>query len=274
MLFLENDIQSSVIVEWLQSHLRTLVITSIILVTTIILLIIIKFIAHRIKKKSNRSYTVAKLIQSILNYAVIIIAIFLVLSTWGVNVTAALAGVGILSLVIGLGAQDLIKDFLAGIGIVFEDQYEIDDIVEIDGFKGRVMEVGLRTTKLINFKGEIRIVRNGQITAISNFSRSFSLAVVNIDIAYKEDIDKVITLLDEKLPSLKENYQQIIEGPIVAGVDDLKDSGVSIRINAKTEPEEHYAVERALKKFVKELFDEYNIEIPFPQIVVHGDKNE
>lgn len=272
MLFLGTN--ESTILNWLKANIRPLIITGIILIVALILLIIIKFIAHRMKKRNKRSYTVAKLLQSIFNYAVIIIALFMILSSWGVNVTAALAGVGVLSLIIGLGAQDLIKDFLAGMGIVFEDQYEIDDVVEIDGFKGRVLEISLRTTKLISVKGEIRIIRNGQINAISNFSRSFSLAVVNIDIAYKEDIDKVIALLDEKLPSLKDNYKQIIEGPVVVGVNDLKDSGVSIRITAKTEAEEHYAVERALKKFVKELFDENNIEIPFPQIVVHGEKDE
>lgn len=274
MLFLEEAVTTTSIMKWLKLHIRPLIITGVILLITIILLIIIKFVAHRMKKRNNRSYTVAKLIQSILNYAVIIVAIFAVLSSWGINVTAALAGVGVLSLIVGLGAQDLIKDFLAGIGIVFEDQYEIDDVVEIDGFKGKVTEIGLRTTKLISFNGEIRIIRNGQISQVSNFSRSYSLAVVVIDIAYKENIDKVITLLDEKLPSLKENYKQIIEGPIVAGVEDLKDSSVAIRITAKTEPEEHYAVERALKKFVKEVFDENNVEIPFPQIVIHGDRNE
>ena len=274
MLFLEGAVTTTSILQWLKLHVRSLIITGVIIIITVILLIIIKFVAHRMKKKNNRSYTVAKLIQSILNYAVIIVAIFAVLSSWGIDVTAALAGVGVLSLIIGLGAQDLIKDFLAGIGIVFEDQYEIDDVVEIDGFKGKVTEIGLRTTKLISFNVEIRIIRNGQISQVSNFSRSYSLAVVVVNVAYKENIDKVITLLDEKLPSLKENYKQIIEGPIVAGVEDLKDSSVAIRITAKTESEEHYAVERALKKFVKEVFDENNVEIPFPQIVVHGDKNE
>lgn len=262
------------LVEWLQSHLKPIVVTGIIVVITLILFIIIRFIAHKIKKRNKRSYTVAKLLQSIIKYSIMLIAIFAVLATWGINVTAALAGVGVLSLVIGLGAQDLIKDLLAGMGIVFEDQYEIDDVVEINGFKGKVLEVGLRTTKLINSSGEMRIIRNGQINEVSNFSRSYSLAVAIASISYNESIDRVIALLDEHLPSLKENYKQIIEGPVVAGVDRLSDNAVDIRITAKTEPEEHYAVQRALNKFIKDLFDEYHIEIPYPQIVVHGDKYE
>ena len=278
MLFLEEETQTlstkQMIIDWIMSHLRPIIISGVILIIAIILLFIAKFIAHKMKKRNNRSYTISKLIHSILNYIIIIIAVFAILSTWGINVTAALAGVGVLSLILGLGAQDLIKDFLAGIGIVFEDQYEIDDVVEIDGFKGKVLEIGLRTTKLISATGEIRIIRNGQISAVSNFSRSYSLAVVTVDVAYKENLDKVITLLDENLPSLKENYKQIIEGPVVAGVEDLKDSGVTIKVTAKTEAENHYVVERALRKYIKELLDDNNIEIPFPQIVVHGEKNE
>lgn len=260
--------------EWINSHVRPLLITCFIICITLILFIILRFITHKVKTKNKRSYTVAKLLHSIIKYTIMLIAVFAILSTWGINVTAALAGVGVLSLVIGLGAQDLIKDLLAGMGIVFEDQYEIDDVVEINGFKGKVLEVGLRTTKLINNSGEIRIIRNGQISEVSNFSRSYSLAVVIASISYEESIDKVITLLDEHLPSLKDNYKQIIEGPVVTGVDKLNESSVDIKITAKTEPEEHYAVQRALNKFIKDLFDEHNIEIPYTQIVVHGEKHE
>lgn len=250
--------------------------TILIVAVALILILILKLISIKMKKgKNKRGFTIIKLLESIGKYLIIIISIFSIFSIWGVDVTAALAGVGILGLIIGLGAQDLIKDLLAGIGIVFDNQYEIDDIVEINGFKGKVTEIGLRTTQLINYKGEIRIIRNGNITEVSNFSRTFSLAVVVINVAYKENIDNVINLLDEKLPQMKEEYTQIIEGPIVAGVEALENSSVSIKITAKTNAEEHYAVERALLKKVKETFEENNIEIPFNQIVVHGvNKNE
>ncbi len=255
---------------WLATNTGNIIFSGLIVFIAAILLIIISFVASKIKKKNNkRTYTVIKLVQSILKYVIILIAIFAILGVWGVNVTAALAGVGIVGLIFGLGAQDLIKDFIAGIGIVMDDQYDIDEVVEINGFKGRVTEIGLRTTRLINASGEIRIIRNGNVGELSNFSRSFSVALVLIDIAYKENIDKVTTLLDEKLPILKENYPQIIEGPVVIGVDSLGASGVSIRITAKTNCEEHYAVQRALLKYIKELFDENDIEIPYDQIVIH-----
>ena len=230
-----------------------------------------KIIAVRVKKgKNKRSYTVIKLVESIIKYIIIIIDIFVLLGIWGIDVTAALAGVGIVGLVVGLGAQDLIKDLIAGIGIVIDDQYDVDEVVEINGFKGKVTEIGLRTTRLVNATGEIRIIRNGSISDLSNFSRTFSVAIALIDISYDEDIDRVIKILDDNLPSLKDNYPQIIEGPIVVGVDALADSSVTIRVTAKTNPEDHYAVQRALLKYTKELFEQNDIEMPYPQVVVHG----
>ena len=258
---------------WFENHARALIFTCVIILIAFVISFLIKFFTLKIKKMNNkRSYTLAKLIENICKYIIIIIAAFSILATWGVNVTAALAGVGIFGLVIGLGAQDLIKDFIAGIGIVLDNQYEIDEVVEVNGFKGKVIEIGLRNTKLINANGEIRIIRNGMISQVSNFSRSFSVAAINVDILYNENIDNVIELLNEKLPLLKENYNQIIEGPIVAGVDELKNNAVSIRITAKTEAEEHYAVRRALLKYTKEIFEENNIKIPTNKIIIREEK--
>ena len=261
---------------WIKVNTFNLIITIIIILASIVLLLFLKFIVKGVQKKKNkRTYTVVKLIESIMRYIIVLIVFFVILGIWGFNVTAALAGVGIVGLVIGLGAQDLIKDLIAGIGIVMDEQYDIDEVVEINGFKGKVVEIGLRTTRLVNFSGEIRIIRNGSITEVSNFSRTFSLASVIVSVGYKENIDKVITLLDEELPSLKENYPQIIEGPIVSGIDNLGQSSVNIKITAKTNCEEHYSVQRALLKRVKELFDENNIEIPYNKIVIYeGNKNE
>ena len=271
ILKIPTDIE---IKEWVETNLWRLVLSVIAVLVATILILIMKVITTRVKKgKNKRRYTVIKLVESIIKYLVILIDFFVLLGIWGINVTAALAGVGIVGLVVGLGAQDLIKDLIAGIGIVMDDQYDVDEVVEINGFKGKVTEIGLRTTRLVNASGEIRIIRNGSISDLSNFSRTFSVAVALIDISYDEDIDKVIKVLDDNLPSLKENYPQIIEGPVVVGVDALADSSVTIRVTAKTNPEDHYAVQRALLKYTKELFEENNIDMPYPQVVVHGVKN-
>lgn len=268
-----NDIDLG---SWLESNLFNLIFSVVTIIVAITLILIMKIISSKVKKmKNKRSYTVIKLVESIVKYLIILISIFVLLGLWGVDVTTALAGIGIVGLVVGLGAQDLIKDLIAGIGIVIDNQYDVDEVVEINGFKGKVIEIGLRTTRLVNATGEIRIIRNGSISDLSNFSRTFSVAVALIDIAYEENIDKVINLLEEKLPMLIEIYPQIIEGPIVVGVDTLADSSVTIKVTAKTNPEDHYSVQRGLLKYIKELFDEYNINMPYPQVVVHkGDKNE
>lgn len=252
------------VTQWIKVNAYNLIITIAIILIAFIVLIFLKFITTKIKKiKNKRTYTVVKLIESIIKYLIVIIAFFVILGVWGFNVTEALVGVGIIVLVIGLGAQDLIKDLIAGLGIVIDEQYDIDEIVKINNFKGKVVEVGLRTTKLVDTYGEIKIIRNGTITEVSNFSRTFSVAKVYVTIDYSENIDKVISLLDESLPSLKENYPQIIEGPIVSGVENLDNNGVVLKINAKTECEAHYKVERALYKRIKELFEEKNIKIPY-----------
>ena len=178
---------------WLEINLWRLILSIIAILVAVVLILIMKIIAIRVKRgKNKRRYTVIKLVESIIKYIIIIIDIFVLLGIWGIDVTAALAGVGIVGLVVGLGAQDLIKDLIAGIGIVMDDQYDVDEVVEINGFKGKVTEIGLRTTRLVNAAGEIRIIRNGSISDLSNFSRTFSVAVALIDISYDEDIDKVI----------------------------------------------------------------------------------
>ena len=147
-------------------------------------------------------------------------------------------------------------------------EFEVGKLIDMNNFT----TIEKAITKLINANGEIRIIRNGMISQVSNFSRSFSVAAINVDILYNENIDNVIELLNEKLPLLKENYNQIIEGPIVAGVDELKNNAVSIRITAKTEAEEHYAVRRALLKYTKEIFEENNIKIPTNKIIIREEK--
>ena len=246
---------------WLITNTRAMVLTIVSLLVALSLVFLLGFITKRSKKNANkRVYTVVKLVESILQYIIFIVLIFVILEIWGVNVTAALICVAVIALVLGLSTLELMKDIISGIAIIIENNYDVDEIVEINGFKGKVIEITLRTTKLINTLGEVRIFRNGCIIAVSNFSRTFSVAVVEINVRYDCDLNQVITLLDEHLPSLKDNYPQIIEGPIVAGIERLNDNNITLKINAKTNCEEHYSVQRALYKEIKEIFDKNNIK--------------
>lgn len=246
---------------WLTENAKSMVLTVVAILVALGLILFLSFIVQRVKKNHNkRVYTVVRLIESIAKYVIFIVLIFLILGIWGVNVTAAVAFIAVIGLVFGLAALDLIKDLIAGIAIVIDNQFDVDEVVEINGFKGKVLEIRLRTTKLINNYGEIKSIRNGCITSVSNFSRTFSLAVVEISVSYDCDLNNVITLLDERLPLLKENYPQIIEGPIVSGIEKLNKDSITLKINAKTNCEEHYSVQRALYKAIKELFEEHNIK--------------
>lgn len=241
---------------------------------------ILKFSKKAFKKIGNkegpnqkRKKTVGKLLSSVTRYSLGIISIIIILSIWGVNVGPALAGLGIAGLVIGLGAQKFINDLISGFFIIFEQHYDIDDVIEVQGFKGVVTDIGLKTTRIRNWKGDVKIMANGDMTNLTNFSRNFSLAIVDFGIAYESDIQKTFDLLEENLIKFKETRPEIIENPINLGVTNLNSSSVDIRVIVKTLNEQHYGVERALRKFIKEMLDKNGIEIPFPQVVVsHKEK--
>ncbi|MGD9760841.1 MAG: mechanosensitive ion channel family protein [Candidatus Izemoplasmatales bacterium] len=253
-----------------------------ILATVIIILVIslilkfVKIILTRTAKREGpnqkRRVTMLKVTNSLINYVVKIIAALVILSIWGVDVIPALAGLGILGLVVGLGAQSLIKDLIAGFFIIFEHHFDIDDVVEINGFKGRVIDIGLKTTRVQNWKNDIKIFANGSITEPINYSVADSVAIVEFGIAYHEDIQKTIDLLNQELPKYKTILPELLEIPTVLGVTDLTSSSVNIRVVCKTLPESQYNAERKIRQGIKEILEANGIEIPFTQIVVHEPK--
>lgn len=216
----------------------------------------------------KRKKTIGKVTLSIIRYFVGIIALLVVLAIWGVNVMPALAGLGIMGLVIGLGAQKFINDLISGFFIIFEHHFDVGDKIEVQGFKGEVTDIGLKTTKLKNWKGDIKILANGEINTLINFSKNASIAEVEFGIAYEADINKAIEVLNLELPKLLQHYPQILETPQVLGVIRLDNSSVTMKVICKTLNEQHYGVERGMRQFIKETLDKNGIEIPFPQVVV------
>jgi moderate conductance mechanosensitive channel len=216
----------------------------------------------------KRKKTIAKVTLSIIRYTVGLLTILIILAMWGVNVLPALAGLGIMGLVIGLGAQKFINDLIAGFFIIFEQHFDVGDTVEVKGFKGQVSDIGLKTTRIRNWKGDVMILANGEITNMINYSKNPSIAIVDFGIAYEENVQAVIELLTRELQVLKTMFPQIVEDPTVVGVTALDASQVTLRAIAKTENEQHYVVERGMRKLIKEILNANDIEIPFPQIVV------
>ncbi len=225
-------------------------------------------------QNQRRKRTIAKLILSLFRYLFGAIAILIVLAIWGVNVGPALAGLGIAGLVIGLGAQKFINDLISGFFIVFEHHYDVGDTIEAGGFRGEVTEIGLKTTKMKNYKGEVKIIANGDVTTLINHSKLPTLAIVEFGISYDANMQQTMDILNEELPKLVNEMPEIIEGPSVLGVIDLANSSVNMRVTAKVMNLQHFGVERKLRQRIKEVLDAHDIEIPFPQLVVHHSKTE
>nr|WP_083935210.1 mechanosensitive ion channel family protein [Bacillus sp. 1NLA3E] len=223
-----------------------------------------------IRTSERREATLMKLLDNILSYVIYFIAFIMILSTIGINVKPLLAGAGIVGLAVGFGAQNLVRDIITGFFIIFEDQFSVGDYVRIGQYEGTVEEIGLRTTKIKSFSGERHVIPNGGITDVTNFSIHNSMAIVDVGIAYEEDIDRAEKVILELLETLPDKYEEIISPPQLLGVQSLGPSEVVLRIVAETEPMRHLAVSRMIRKDVKHWLDERNIEIPFPRLVMYS----
>ncbi|RSK26855.1 mechanosensitive ion channel family protein [Bacillus sp. HMF5848] len=215
----------------------------------------------------GRTKTLHKLVNNIFQYTLIFLFFVTVLEMFGIKMTAILAGAGIVGLAIGFGAQGLVSDVVTGFFILIEKQFEVDDYVTLASFSGIVEEVGLRTTQIRGFDGTLHYVPNRQIASLSNHSRGNMRALVDIGIAYDENIDHAIEVLQNTCDEIAKNEPALKEGPNVIGVQTLGASDVVIRIIAKTENMQQWAVERKLRKALKEALDKNGIEIPFPHQV-------
>ena len=195
----------------------------------------------------------------------------MVLTELGVNVAPIIASAGIVGVALGFGAQSLVKDFLSGIFMIFEDQYGVGDVVDLGEASGTVEAVSLRVTRLRDVNGTVWYVRNGEILRVGNMSQNWARTVLDIDVAYGEDLAKVRRVLQEVAHDLWEDEDfkgLIIEEPEVWGVEALDPDGVTVRVTLKTAPLEQWEVAREMRERIKARFDYEGIEIPFPQRVV------
>lgn len=224
----------------------------------------------RVEKKGARALTIAKLLNSVVKYVIWFVVIMVILSSLGVDLTPFIASAGVVGLAVGFGAQEIVKDFISGFFIIFDGEFEVGEIIEVDGFKGTVLTIGLRTTVIENWMGQRKIINNGAIEKIVNFSRNNSLAIVDFGVAYETDLLKVSDIMPAFLEEIKEKYEVITEMPSFLGIIELADSSINMRIIAKTETMKHFQVERDIRKDVVLYFREHDIEIPFPQVVVHN----
>lgn len=246
---------------WFDTNKDNLFWTLITVVAVVILYYIVKFIASRFRKKaSNRAKSLTYIIQNFIGIVMFVIAFLIILNIWGFDTGIGLFISCATALVIGIGAHDIISDVFNGVSNTFASIYDLDDIIEINGFKGKVINITLTKTTLQSVNGEIKTISSSKIKEVTNFSKAYSNISVEISVDYEEEIDDVINLLEEKLPSLKEEYTQILEGPIISGIEDVDANNVILKISAKTTPENHMPVSRGIRKKVINLFKEHKIK--------------
>ena len=244
---------------------------------------IIKSVTKRIFKRSGarlsaqrrqRVDTVRTLVVNVEKYIVIAIVIIVVLSIYGVNVTSMVAGLGIMTAIIGLAFQDLAKDIIAGISLVTENQFDVGDNVEINGFRGNVISLGLKTTKLQNYRGFIKCISNRDITEVTNYSDRDALAEVTVGVSYKhksEEIEKAFDHVRLNL-HLSDKLENSLGDLVVNGITDFADSAVLWRVSMPCKPNTNIGIERAIRREIKSVFEKEGIEIPYPQVVVANAK--
>jgi len=260
------------------------VVSNIIVITLVVVLwVIIGFLIHlivknvlykvlRIKSRGSRAITLGKLISNITKYFIWFVIGLVILGELNIAIAPFIASAGVIGLAIGFGAQEIVKDFITGFFLIFEESFNIDDIVEIDGFKGKVLELGLRTTRVQSWTGEIKIINNGDIRSVINYSMDNSVAIVDFGVGYNTDLLTLQKLMEPFVLTTKEKYEDIISTPSFAGIIELADSSINMRLTAKTISQSHFQVERDIRRDLVIYLTENNIEIPFPQLVIHHDK--
>ncbi|NFT93697.1 mechanosensitive ion channel family protein [Clostridium botulinum] len=228
-----------------------------------------KFVERQIKSNtmlsldSQRAKTLGEVMKSVLKYSVYFIGVASIISTLFNGLSFTFASMG--GLAVGFGAQSLIKDLINGFFILFEDQFGVGDHITVGTFSGLVESIGIRTTIIKDFTGDIHSIPNGSIIEVTNHSRGNIRFIVDVDIAYEENIDNAISIIKEVCSDFEQNNENIREPMEVLGVNALNASSVTIRVIGKSKPLKQWEMERELRKLIKLRLDKEGIEIPYPK---------
>ncbi|MEZ5499152.1 MAG: mechanosensitive ion channel family protein [Steroidobacteraceae bacterium] len=221
----------------------------------------------------KRAETLGRVIRYIASVAITLVAGMLILSEFGVSIAPILGAAGVVGLAVGFGAQSLVKDYFTGFFLLLEDQVARGDVVEVADKSGVVEDVTLRYVRLRAYNGDVHYIPNGLISTVTNMSRGFAFAVMDIGVAYREDLDEVYAAIREVAEGLRKQEgfaEKILEPLEIAGVEELGDSAVVVRCRIKVKPLEQWAVRRAYLKQLKQAFDAKGIEIPYPHVTLYA----
>lgn len=272
--FFSGTVSDNPIIQYLYGQGLPNLIRSVQILGFAVTLGVILHLLARITFRAKKAKTISILIANFLKWVIAIATVFLILATWGADTTMMIASAGVVTLIIGLGSQALVADIIAGIFIVFEGDFQVGDIVIIDEWRGEVISIGIRTTRLIDAGGNVKIVNNSSIKTLVNQTQELSVAKAYVSISYDARIEAVEAIISDNLDKMGKAIPAIIEGPFYKGVAELGESGVNLLFVAKCKEDDIYQVQRDLNRQIKIVFDDNNVEIPFNQVVVHNAKEE
>lgn len=236
-----------------------------------ILLRVVTTIIQKISKNKyvdNKKKTIISLIKNIIKWLIFIFVVLSILSVYGVDTTGIIASLGIAGLVIGLALQDIIADFISGIFILFDDQYTIGDVVEINGFKGEVISFGLMSTKIKKYTGDVLILANSSFKEVINYSRHNTTLIMTLDVAYNTDIDKLEKVLND-LSEEANKLENVVGNYKLLGIDDFSSSSIKYLVSLECKANSQYQIKRDYYKLIKQAFNKNKIEIPYNKLDVN-----
>lgn len=221
-------------------------------------------------RDTGRISTLQRLIKSIINYVLYFFLAMSILDMLGINITAILAGVGIVSLAVAFGAQSIVQDLISGIFIIVENQYAVGEYIKIGDTIGKVEEIGMKTTKILSYNGELLTIRNGDIQTVINYSRHAQRRNVDVGIAYEENIEHAIAVVEQACLKINEGeYAPFLDEPCHAlGVFELADSSVVIRATFTAFDWKQMYIEMALRQAIKETLCSEKVEIAYPKLQI------
>jgi small-conductance mechanosensitive channel len=282
-------------VNWRDALQRDVLLTNVIKIAIVLLIAIVGYRVLRIsinrivnrpideddvlvrRLREQRARTLGSLLGSVALVAVVVIVVLTILDILLDDIGPILASFGILGLAFSFGAQSLVKDVIAGTFMLLEGQFGIGDVVRIEGVAGMVEKITLRTTVLRDLEGVVHVIPNGSITRVSNLTKAWSRAVLDVGVGYREDIDRVLDVLRRLLTEFYRDAQWgalLLEEPEVLGIQAFGDSAVMVRCVAKTLPLKQWDVARELRRRIKNRFDRENIEIPYPHMTFYWGENQ
>lgn len=218
----------------------------------------------------KRKNTVIVLVKNIIKYMIAIIVIILILDVYGVNTTSLIASLGVATAILGLAFQDTIKDFLAGIFLIFDNAYAVGDWIKVNDFTGEVIALGLKTTKVRAYTGEVKILSNSSFTEVINYNLEHTKMFIYVPVHYDTNMEKLEKALNEVKSTIEKEKNVYIMN--LLGIDDFGDSAIKYAIEIECEPMTHFGTKRKALGLIKKSFDEEGIKIPYNQIDVHIEK--